>query len=185
MDDIIMSHDAVIFDDGFHVPGMVKSMVVIEAAVDGSVWDSRADRRGLVFFGGIGLPGIRIEVLEIEMPFSYDGRVVALVAKKIGNSGSIFRYETGSEAGHHALLERRTPGITPRHDPVAGGRAYRRARMRIGKCHSFSGELVGTGGRYLRSFRSKTMDVAIPEIIAQDENDIRFLGSPSRVEEES
>ena len=74
--------------DRFHVAGVMESVVVVEAAVNRPIRDSRTHRRPVVFPLLVSLARPGIEILEIEMPLANGGGLVTLPFEETAPGGS-------------------------------------------------------------------------------------------------
>lgn len=85
-----MGDDGVVLDDAFHGACVVEAMVVVEASGGGAVWDFGA-YWGCFFtaFFGYDFAGFWILVVEVEVPFSDDGCVVAFGLEDGGDGGAV------------------------------------------------------------------------------------------------
>ena len=175
IDDIVMLDHAIVFDDRFHIPGMMKAMVVVKTTMNRPVGDCRSNWRRLVVLLRVPLARVGIEVLEIEMPLANRRGVVPLPFQETRDRGAISGNQARRKTLHHSFLQSRSPAISPGHYAVSRGRTDRRTGMNIREYHSLGCESVGVGSWDLAGFRSQAMNVPIPKIVADDVDDIRLL----------
>jgi len=75
----------------------------------------------------------------------------------------------------HPALQSRPPGIPAREHAIPGGRADGGAGMSFGKDHSFPCEPVHVRSGYLAAVAAETLDVAVTQVVAQDEDNVRLF----------
>ena len=119
----VVGDDLVVLDHRLHVAGMMKAAEMVEAAMKRTVRNLRPHRRALELFSGILFPALGIQILEVEVPFADDRRVVALLLQETRHGRAVLGDKTGSKALDHALLEAGTPTVSPRQQTIPRGSA--------------------------------------------------------------
>ena len=156
-----MSDDGIIFNYTFHIAGVMETVEVIKASVNGSVRDFAAHgcrffSLAFDFFSGSG-----ILIQKVQMPFSDDRRVVALPLQVTGHGRSVFSNQAGFKSLHDAVLQSGAPAVAPGHDAVTCWSANGRSRVCVGKDHAFGGQAVDARRRDFPSFWIQALHVTV------------------------
>ena len=93
-----MSYHFIIFYDGFHITGVVKSMKIIKSPMNGSIRNLSTNRRTFEFSPGIFLGTFGVQIFKIKVPFSNNCGVITILFQKTRNSWTVFNNQTGSKA---------------------------------------------------------------------------------------
>ena len=168
----VMGDDLVVLDHCLHVAGVVEATEMVETPVKRTVGNLGSHGRSFVLLSRILIPALGVEILEVKVPLAYDRRMIALLLEKARNGGTALGNQTGSEPLNDSGLQLGTPTVAPGQKAVPGGRAYRRPGVSIGKNHPLRSKLVDMRSRDLPVLRVQALNVAVPEIVANDVNDI-------------
>jgi len=81
--------DPIIFDHGLHIAGMMKAVEIVKTTMDRAVRNPGTHWWRSTTLSFEFAAGVRIQILEVQMPFADHRCVVTVVPKKAGNSWTI------------------------------------------------------------------------------------------------
>ena len=118
-----------------------------------------------------------------EVPLADTRSGVPLLAEQPGDRELLLRDERLRERADHVPLQPRPPRVPAGEQGVAGRRADRGGRVRVREPHPLSGQPIDVRRGYLRG-RVVTADVAVPEVVRQNVDDVRLrrLGGIQRAD---
>ena len=131
-------------------------------------------------FGKINLPELLRDPAALlrpspaEMPFANHASVVALVVKQLRQRDAFVRDERALPLPHDAALESTAPIVPPRQQPVPRRRTHAGRRMCVHKTHPLARQPVNRR-RLQAQLRIESGNRINPHIIAEDDDDVRFL----------
>ena len=114
------------------------------------------------------------------MPFPDEGAVVALGFEKGGNGGALGCDEAGRVALDDSFLVLGAPAVATGEEAVSSGGADGGAGVGIGENHAFFGEAIDGRGGDFTTLGIEALDVAVAEVITEDEDDVGLLWSRNK-----
>jgi len=171
-DDLVVLHVAV----RQHVVRRADAEVVIESVVrrTGRQRLGEVDLVDLLGVPRVGVDGLAHLGLPPppEVPLAHPRRGVAVLLEQRGHRQAVLVDQRLGEMRQHAGLHSRPPRVPPRHQPVPRGRALGGGRVCVGESHARFGQCVEVRRGHL-SLGVVATQVAQPEIVSQDDHDIR------------
>ncbi|OPZ13990.1 MAG: hypothetical protein BWZ10_01978 [candidate division BRC1 bacterium ADurb.BinA364] len=135
--------DAAAFDPAGHRRAAMaarRQEAIIESVVERRIGERLAQIGVVPAFRRLAGGG---SVLKSEVPLARHAGVVARFAQHRGDCRALLRNQRiGLRPPHHAMLERRPPGIAPRQKPIACRRADGRRRVRVGEAQAHAGQAL-------------------------------------------
>ena len=174
------SDNAVVFDVNVReLADMGDAVEIIEAR-----FERAGLERGVVVRTEAAEPSRLPRRAEAEVPLAHAARGVARGAQQLRQRHALGVDQQRVVGPDAAALRPCPPSVTAGQQAVSRGRTDRVRRVRVGEAHALFGQPVDVGGLDLR--RPIATQVAVAQIVGQDENDIRqsAAGSPKRQAEQ-
>src|SRR5687768_10149103 len=106
------------------------------------------------------------------MPLPDASRRVTTLFEELRDRHPLPRDKRWAHPVEHGALQLRPPRVPPRKDAVTARRTDSRARVSIGERHAFGAEPVEVRRRNLPARRIERTNVAVPEVVAEDVDNV-------------
>ena len=121
----------------------------------------------------------QLDPVHPQVPLADTRRVIASSLQHLGHGQPVLLNQSRTQPTEYAALQLRAPRIPPGHHAVPRRRTNARAAVGIGKRHPLFGDLVQARRGDL-AVRIEALHIAVPEVIAQDEHNVRTRESLRR-----
>ena len=120
------------------------------------------------------LAGTTVGHRESQVPFSDAGGVIAVLLEQRRHRQPIGGDQGLGIAVQDPALQPRAPSIASGQQAVPRRSTHRRSTVGVGECHPLRRQPVQMGRLDLATLRIQALDVAIPEVVGNDVDDIRW-----------